>query len=46
MTLDEAREIIKNATDIKPIKRSATVKLNDKEENNTFKDIMKRWKKN
>ena len=44
MTLDEAKEIIKNATDIKPIKRSATVKLG-KQENNTFKDIMKRWQK-
>ena len=45
MTQEEAREIIKNATDIKPIKRSATLKLSDKQENNTFKDIMKRWQK-
>lgn len=44
MTLDEAREIIKNATPITPIRRSATINLNDKkQENNSFKDIMKRW---
>lgn len=45
MTLDEAREIIKNATEIKPIKRSATIDINTKKENNSFKDIMKRWQK-
>ena len=45
MTLDEAREIIKNATEIKPIKRSATINSNDKQENNSFKDIMRRWQK-
>lgn len=44
MTQEEALEIIKNAKPIEPIKRSATVKLG-KQENNTFKDIMKRWQK-
>ena len=46
MTLDEAREVIKNAKPIEPIKRSSTLKLSGNQENNTFKDIMKRWKKN
>lgn len=44
MTEDEAKEIIKNAKPIKPIRRS-TVNLTDEEKNNTFKNIMKRWKK-
>lgn len=42
MTLDEAKEIIKNAKPIEPIKHSATIKLSDKQENYTFKDIMRR----
>lgn len=44
MTEDEAREIVKNA---KPIVKPTgnTVNLTDEEKNNTFKDIMKRWKK-
>ena len=45
MTEDEAKIIVKNAKPIEPIKRSATVNLTDEEKNNTFKDIMKRWKK-
>lgn len=45
MTEDEAREIIKNAKPIEPIKRSNTVELTDKKENNSFKDIMRRWQK-
>jgi len=45
MTESEAKEIIKNAKPITPIKRSATVNLTDEEKNNTFKGIMKRWKK-
>lgn len=44
MTLDEAREIIKNATPITPIRRSQTIDINTKKENNnSFKDIMRRW---
>lgn len=43
MTQEEALEIIKNATPITPIRRSATININDKQENNSFKDIMKRW---
>lgn len=45
MTQEEAREIIKNATPITPIRRSKTVNINDKQENNSFKDIMRRWQK-
>lgn len=45
MTLDEAREIIKNAKPVTPIRRSATININDKQENNSFKDIMRRWQK-
>lgn len=43
MTLDEAREIIKNAKPITPIKHSNTVKMT--EENNTFNKIMRKWQK-
>lgn len=45
MTLEEAREIIKNATPITPIRRSQTIDINTKKENNSFKDIMRRWQK-
>lgn len=45
MTQEEALEIIKNATEIKPIRRSNTININDKQENNSFKDIMRRWQK-
>lgn len=45
MTEDEAKKIIENATEIKPIRRSTTVNLTDEEKNNTFKDIMRKWKK-
>jgi len=45
MTLDEAREVIKNAKPIEPIKRSSTLKLSDEQENNTFTEIMRKWKK-
>lgn len=44
MTLDEALEIIKNA---KPIVKPTgnTVDIKSKQENNSFKDIMKKWQK-
>lgn len=46
MTQEEAEIIIKNAKPITPIRRSNTVNINDKkQENNSFKDIMKRWQK-
>lgn len=44
MTQEEAEIIIKNAKPITPIRRSQTIDINTKKENNnSFKDIMRRW---
>ena len=45
MTQEEAEIIIKNAKPITPIRRSNTININDKQENNSFKDIMRKWQK-
>lgn len=45
MTQEEARIIVENAKPITSIKRSATININDRQENNSFKNIMRKWQK-
>lgn len=49
MTLDEAREIIKNAKpiDLSAFQRSNTINVDDlpKKKKLTFQDLMKKWQK-